>query len=945
MRKPLWAWSLLITLPITLAFFYWALAVGERYYDFQVQYHGKPTFSLKNVGVMELSHMLRQTKNAILGHSELKGVAKLRTLNLVVSEPNINKLDSHLPHSGTEYVKAAFFYDGKFRKVKMKYRGDSVYHWGYYKKSIRVKTKKTRLFEGMRSFNLVAPRTPEILNNHLVSVLAKYMGLMAPRSEVVNVNINGELSGIYILTEQMDESTLRSNGRMPGDLYSGDLVGTKRYYGMSNQLFESAFYWEKKAVNNHYPEGSKKPLERLINLLQADESEDVHRELSNLLDMEAFGKFNALEILSTSAHVDSVHNWRLYYDPMRSKFIPVVWDFVGWYTDVRSADKKKTRMDMISSPLHLLLYKNGDFLRARQHAMHDFFANGDDGAFLREIDALYLPLKQSATVDPNFATLGRTYNGEQISLALDALKAAIVRVFNDVRAGYTEQDGDVTYIESYAGSSYHIQVKGRAPVNRLLFKFNDLAQITDSIKARLIIQKRERTKVVDISGALSITGSQFEINVPLLANYTPMIETLDPGAGHRNRANIDPANYELIFDGLPKNNQLLEVLVDHGKGGFEPIKRAQSIEKNAFKDMHHIIHEQPSRAPIIWKGDINVDEVIELDNELFIEPGTTIHFSPGASLILTHRIIANGTLQQPIKFVAASKGQKPWGAVVLKGKGARDSKLSHCSFSDGSGLKGDLFEYTAMLSIHDVNGVNISHCSFQDSRVTDDMVHAVYSKVHISDSEFIRSKSDALDIDISQAVIERCRFVDSGNDAIDMMTTDGVVMDSLIEHSGDKGISVGEGSRLLAINNIISSNAIGVQSKDGSIAVLHNVTLEGNAHALDSYKKNWRYSSGGYTFVYKGQLVENTKQVTADKRSKIKLYDTYTDQEMVLGKKLSKRIYIDPSSDFKDRSIAKTDRLWRFPDEVEKMKGVNQMYLSRTSHTRRGADTSIRYNQ
>ena len=54
----------------------------------------------------------------------------------------------------------------KLRRVDVRYRGDNVYHWGYFKKSWRVKTKKGTLYDGMRRFNLIAPITAEIVNNH-----------------------------------------------------------------------------------------------------------------------------------------------------------------------------------------------------------------------------------------------------------------------------------------------------------------------------------------------------------------------------------------------------------------------------------------------------------------------------------------------------------------------------------------------------------------------------------------------------------------------------------------------------------------------------------------------------------------------------------------------------------------------------------------------------------
>ena len=48
--------------------------------------------------------------------------------------------------------------DGKLEKVQIKYRGDFLYHWGYDKKSIRVRTTRQNLFQG---FTIVQSSGPK----------------------------------------------------------------------------------------------------------------------------------------------------------------------------------------------------------------------------------------------------------------------------------------------------------------------------------------------------------------------------------------------------------------------------------------------------------------------------------------------------------------------------------------------------------------------------------------------------------------------------------------------------------------------------------------------------------------------------------------------------------------------------------------------------------------
>lgn len=935
----IWRFSWVVTLPIAICFVYWGWCSGVRYFDFKVRYSAAEDFSLLKVGKMEFLHALRKSKIETFRNNKQINSENLRTINLFIPESELAQLNSNLPHSGSEYVKGGAYYGGKLHKVKLKYRGDTVYHWGYYKKSIRVKTKKSSLFEGMRAFNLVAPRSAEMINNHLTYILADKMGLIAPRSEVVNVNINGELSGIYILTEQLDESTLRRHNRMPGDLYSGD-VGRKDFWrGETCQIFERTVLWEKRAVNNHYPEDSSKPLEQLIKLLRLPQTEEVQVELTKLVDMEAFGKFNALEMLTTTVHIDSTHNWRLYYDPMRSKFVPVVWDFVGWHITTRPKNGKKARLDVISSPFHLALYKNGNFLRARQNALKEFYANGTDRSFLKEVDVLYGSLKSAVKNDPNLAANVRALNSKEVILALDDLKSSIPRVFRDIYNGYFNSQSEVRYSSDGVNRVIGLEIKGRAITNRLVFKFNNL--LSSAVKCHLRYWVNGQVKEVDVSENLALRGSTLDLRVPFLSRYILQIESVQSYKSFHNRVDIQPAYYELIFDSIPPDIKLLEVLFGEGDGRrLVRASQVANLRPHSFDDMYNIVQPHPSKAPMIWSQDVVLEGFRKIDEEVIILPGTTIRLEPSATVVFRNLLRAEGSADKPIRFVSPGDAQNPWGAVVLMGKGANGSRLRYVEFANGSGLKGDLFEYTAMFSVHDVKGVEIENCTFRDSKITDDMVHAVYSEVRFSDCRFERSLMDALDIDISDTVIERCHFIDSGNDSIDLMTSTAIVVDTLIENSGDKAASVGESSSLLAVNNVFRGNLIGVQAKDGSVASLYNLDLINNGHALDAYKKNWRYNDGGKVYLHKSRVVGNKKLITADKKSAIRVYDSYIDKPV---KTTKKRLKLAKTVDSKNEKKARSQGLKRSKKEIELMKGFDSRYWDRVDRGRRGASNVVNY--
>ncbi|NBT28520.1 MAG: right-handed parallel beta-helix repeat-containing protein, partial [Gammaproteobacteria bacterium] len=259
-------------------------------------------------------------------------------------------------------------------------------------------------------------------------------------------------------------------------------------------------------------------------------------------------------------------------------------------------------------------------------------------------------------------------------------------------------------------------------------------------------------------------------------------------------------------------------------------------------------------------------------------------------------------------FIPAKNNQEPWGAIVLQGSGSNGSVLEHCEIRDGSGSKSDLFEYSGMLSIHDVQRVSISHCRLEDNHTVDDMVHAVYSEISFHDVHFKNALSDGLDLDISSAQISDSSFINSGNDGVDLMTTRAVITNSQFIRNGDKGISVGEGSQLHAANNLLANNTIGIQSKDGSRVFLSNETFRDNTIGLHAYKKNWQYGSGGKIFITKSAILNSKTTADAQKHSSIQVFDSFIEDTPK-----AKRVQF-LQTDMASLAAARPSTLW--PDPV-----------------------------
>ena len=920
----LFKWSWVLTLPIVIAGISLSYFAIDRFYTFSVRYDPAPgKFKLGTIGQYELKSLVQRIRSGLNRYSGKKSA--LESIHLYVPESQLSELQSHMPQSGFEYVEGRILHNGNLLKMKFRYRGDFVHHWGHHKKSLRIKTSKNKLFDDLRRFNLQAPKFKEQLNNYLSYKLAKDMGLIAPRTDLVRVFVNGKDHGVHVLVEQLEELTLRQSGLMPADIYRGEIVGKDAFTGSDiHSLFLSTSVWDKVSVNNHYDEDSYAPLERLLILISKRDNTEIQDQLGEFLDLQAWGRFSAFETLAQSRHYVRNHNWRLYYDPWRQKLVPIVWDPAGWAEGFRPPKGTRTENEIILTALHDMLFANGEFIRARNEALDNFFKANKDKSFLEFVDDTVTQMEHEVQLDP----LLRPPNPSAVKKEMRKLEQVIRDNFDAIEKSMETDIDPVDY--DIAENTLMLAVHGRRPVQKVRLNFDQEFDALPKVKVQY--QTPHGREIMELADGLSYRGNSIVIEAGFLANM--IIVEHDPGPFPKRSMEIKPGYYTIV---LPEKlvDRLVDIETNTGQGWI-PARNAE-FDPGRFGSLYAPAQKQPSRTPLVWSGIIDITEITTLERPLFIRPGTTIRISPGATLILKNRLHAEGSPEHPIRFIPQDVAQEPWGALVLLGPAANGSLLSHCEISGGSGMKGDLYEYSGMLSIHDVQNVALRNCLIQDNHVVDDMVHAVYSDLRFQNCTFRNSFADALDLDISTALITHSIFENSGNDGVDLMSTRATITDTLFRNNQDKGISVGEGSHLLAVNDKLVGNLIGIQVKDRSLALLFNQTMKENQQALHAYKKNWRYGTGGEIYLAKSRLVGNEKPIGADKHSAIRLFDSYVDNP------IEKKLINASNVDDKQPSVAAKRKTY-IPNSIpnkanlqQAAKEFDQAVFNQVSLARRGA--------
>ena len=937
----LFLWSWVVTLPVTLIGGYWVFNTVERFYTYKVRYDpvNKGELDFGNIARYEIARLVQRIRAGVANNFRYNETS-LKRVHLILSESEVARLEAHMPQSGFDYVKGRLLINGKIQKAKVKYRGDTFYRWAWDKKSMRIKTTKNNLLDGLRYSNLLAPRTKEQLNNHLSYRLANIMGLVAPATEIVRLFVNGEDRGVHIKVEQINELTLRRHRLMPGDIYRGEIIGKDKFRGSNvTSLFNSTGVWDKVAINNHFDENAIAPLTMLIDLINRGSNSDAQAKLSEIMDMAVWGRYSAYETLTQSTHADDIHNWRLYFDPWRGKFLPVVWDTMGWHDQLRRASYKP---EIIASSLMETMFNNGDFIRARSLALQQFFASGKDELFLREVRQTIRTMEKEIVSDPFL----NPPDPDAVKHHMWRLEQVIADVFDKNRRFLFEDDlidyghyvlhnpdlktawedsGEDLYSwgeahwntvghkeirpdspaiphlrYTYARRTLELSIASKHPLGVLKLGYDRPITVKPRVEASF--NTASGKIFVDISDAVKTDGTYLYLDAGFLPNVT-----IAPINNRWNRVVWAPAYYSIQFTGL-NPDQRLTTLAVYRSDKWLPAIEVKALDQNVFDNLYAPIADQPVRKPEIWTGEVSLTGHNVMLNPLVIKAGTTVRLAPGATLVLKGRLTAVGTPKAPIQFLPMQKDQAPWGAIVLQGHGADGTQLAHCQITGGSGSKGDLFEYSGMLSIHNVKDVYIGNCRFENNSVVDDMLHTVYSEIRLEGVRFENAFSDAVDFDISKAQIVDSYFEGSGNDAVDLMTSEVVITGTVFKHNGDKGISVGENSRLFGANNRLSENKIGIQSKDRSSVVLFNHSFVNNKTALHAYKKNWQYGEGGKIFIAKSAIVGGEVIAQAQKRSFIALFDTYVDTQ-AKGKRISTVSVDDLSSESASRStlIPKVD--------------------------------------
>ncbi len=298
-------------------------------------------------------------------------------INLETLPADLHSLDSDLPASGRSYIEGEINLEkGKKEPVLLKYRGDNFYHWGFPKKSFKIK------FDDDRIINLINPKEIDFIADKIAFNLAEEMGLYFSGVKFTGLFINNDFKGIFLETEEPNTEYIRNHSLPFRAVFQGESIGPDRQ-GLG--LFQDSNKWD---LDGGYL--SKKSLEPFLRALNEGNFKGIYQNIN----FDYWVNFYTFVSLIQNSHFDDAHNW--FWGVHGDRFYPIVWDPVGWVMRTGSGEGVEEMKSMISQTFRKNVYFSSSF-------SHQLWQRVNDSGLLermfQEMDEISLSLENVLDYD------------------------------------------------------------------------------------------------------------------------------------------------------------------------------------------------------------------------------------------------------------------------------------------------------------------------------------------------------------------------------------------------------------------------------------------------------------------------------------------------------------------------------------------------------------------
>lgn len=750
-----------------------------------------------------------------------------------------------------KYVKGHLFHNGKLKKMKAKLKGDWTDHLSSGKISLRIKMRGNNAYDGLKTFSIQHPRTRSYVSEWFVHKLADEMDVLSTKFEFVNVSVNNNYFGIFVLEEHFDKQLLEQRNRREGPILKFDesgvwqislkessdvaLVDFPYFEGVLVRAFKQNRTLKSESLARNFEEGAK-----LMTLFK-----NGHVPVEDVFDIDQLAKYYVLLDLCGGYHASAWHNRRFYFNPITQKLEHIVYDVMpfsyGTYfvnsiesnlpDAERGKDASLTNAVMLSRPF------KEKYLFYLKEMTTDAYLDKMFGKYQSEIDSL----TQAIQVEEPYYHLDQEIyytNAKHMRNVYDRLDKLWEETLNR-----NLESSHWTVHKTYKSRSDTVFFEG-VSLNAYLTKH-------DSNHFSLEIENYHINSVF-------VTGYELSSAPDQVVNFK----------NEKKLAGFSKTASNIILNFKDEPEKILFRVENNSSRTFE----AEVIpwKKPKGNSDRMILSEKADKSKLPYKilnntavfnRDVLIQDILMIPKELVVkvEPGVTIEFANGGGLIVLNSFKAIGTSSKQIQFIC--KDGSSHGLTILD---APATEMKFVEFSGLSNLHYNNWILTGGVSIYQ-SVVNLEHVTITNA-LSEDGLNIIRSEFSISNLTVDSTFSDGFDADFCTGELNNSIFKNTGNDCIDFSGSIISLNGITIENSGDKGISGGERSTLELADIKIDGAITGIATKDQSVITGSDITISNVNYGLMAFQKKAEYGAASLDLMQ--TTIENANmQLLVDKGS------------------------------------------------------------------------------
>jgi len=695
----------------------------------------------------------------------------------ILSYRDIALTKTHIPKNCQDYVNAKLKYGKKEYSAKIGLTGGLIDHLTHPKQwSLKIKIKGDSLYSGMRKFALLVPDARGYLTDWVGHELLKSREVIALKKDFLKVSINQSSPMVYCLEERFDKLLLENNNRPNGIIFKCNLatyLNGKIDFEVMDLYFNSnlKFYNNKEIKKD--PELNRYKSDLAI-IWQSYMSGSLSVE--EVFDLKKFASVFVVSDILNSKHGLSIHNTRLYYNPVTALIEPIAREWI------MEKPNKKLQSLTIEGDFNKNLHSQFDNFYLRNKVIKDLYKS-------KELQKYYVE-------EANILTQ-RAYLDSILSNRNEVIQSMLSEI-NIVTPNYTIPLKTIYKNQRYIRRKIYPDVP------------NISAYVKDADSNKYTIRIQHLSRLPIFISKIEYCGKV--MSEPNLILYRDSIDFKDIIVSFSKDDNTDFQNnltdFKVFYDvyGVEKENTNNYIYSDVDRfvyvlpNKMMPLLLKEFLKKRSKSSLNHSLLEvDSSKRTVFFKNRLNKihqNLIIPEGYTFHIKKGTEIDLLKGSSIISYSKIEFEGDSLVPIVVKSSD----------YSGKGVSIIDVNRKS----------LFKYVNFEGLNNLK-------TFSAQRGT---INIFNSDLLLIDCDFsVKNSFCHVSMFNSNFLISKCSFSRCRNNSIEINNSLGIIFKTKLE-ADSSGVVCDNNSNLNIFSSKINNSYIGVKIKGESYVKINDVDIE-----------------------------------------------------------------------------------------------------------------------